>query len=56
MRNEFSFQQATIGSALAAATGIAMPPLFTKAAKCEAVKVSLSLLKSKDNLVADGKS
>jgi hypothetical protein len=56
MRNEFTLKQATIGSALTAATVIAMPPLTTKAAKSEAAKVSLALLKSKDNLDADGKS
>lgn len=50
MPNGSSLHPIQIGSA------VAMPPLTAKNAKREAVKVSLTLLKSKDNLVADGKS
>jgi hypothetical protein len=56
MPNGSSLHQIKIGSALCAATVVAMPPLAVKGPKCEAVKVSLALLKSKDNLIADGKS
>jgi hypothetical protein len=56
MPNGFSLHQIKMGSALCAATVVAMPPLAAKTAKREAVNVSLPLLKSKDNLVADGKS
>lgn len=56
MPNGSSRHQIKIGSALCAATGIAMPPLAAQSLKRGAVKVSLALLKSKDNFIADGKS
>jgi len=56
MPNGSSLLQTRIGSALCAATVIATPPLAAQTSKREAAKVSLALLKSKDNLVADGKS
>jgi hypothetical protein len=56
MPNGSSLSQTKIGFALCAATVVAMPPLAAKKSKRGALKVSLTLLKSKDNLVADGKS
>lgn len=56
MPNGSSLHPIKIGSALGAATVVAMPPLVVNNAKRKAVKVSLTLLKSKDNLIADGKS
>jgi hypothetical protein len=52
MPNGSSLHPIKISSALM----VAMPPLPAKNAKREAVTVSLTLLKSKDNLAADGKS